>query len=106
MCLRRHPLIAQSYSRYAVRFAGGLPDWNSSPEADPAASPFDLPQSLSQAPGDTDSIVAHAASPAQDDPVGAAVSLIDGLHTFTGLPWWATVAVTALGIANTSAVNG
>lgn len=27
-----------------------------------------------------------------------AVSLIDGLHRATGLPWWATLSLTALGM--------
>ena len=28
-----------------------------------------------------------------------AVKLIDGMHTATGLPWWATLSLTALGIS-------
>ncbi len=27
----------------------------------------------------------------------AFVSLIDGLHSYTGLPWWATLSLTAVG---------
>ena len=91
---------AQHYSRYAFRFVSSLPDWKNTPaDADPAGSPFDLPEQQSQAPSDLD-LVAHASSPAQDSPVGAVVSLIDGLHSVTGLPWWATLSVTALGKAD------
>jgi len=32
-------------------------------------------------------------------PVVAAMQLIDGLHSATGIPWWATLAATALGEA-------
>lgn len=94
--LAHRPLFTtQLYSRYALRFASGLPDWNSSsPSANPAALPSDLLGKSSQAPAQFDLI---AAGPVQDGPVGAAVSVIDQLHSVTGLPWWATLSVTALG---------
>ena len=46
--------------------------------------------------------VSNSAAPelvdaAQGHPVGDAVSLIDALHSATGLPWWATLCLTALG---------
>lgn len=93
---------APSYSCYAVRFASSLPDWNSTAtDAVPASLPFDLPEQQSQAPTDF-AVLAHTTSPAQDGPVGAVVGLIDGLHSVTGLPWWATLSVTALGKADAS----
>lgn len=99
---RRPVSTAQAYSRYARRFASGLPDWSSSStSADPAALPSDLPEVWSQSSAHTDP-VANAADPVQDGPVAAAVSLIDHLHSVTGLPWWATLSATALGIASAS----
>lgn len=38
-----------------------------------------------------------AAASSSDGVIGTAMSLIDGLHNFTGLPWWATLSVTAVG---------
>ena len=85
------------YTRYAFRFVSNLPDWNSTPaDAVPTSLPFDLPEQQSQAPGDFD-VLAHSTSHPQESPVGAVVSLIDGLHSVTGLPWWATLSVTAIG---------
>ena len=99
LLLARRPLTnTQAHSRCALRFASGLPDWGrSSPLADPAASADHL-ENLPQASGHTD-LIANAAGHVQDGPVGAAVSLVDHLHSVTGLPWWATLSVTALGIA-------
>ena len=92
----------QFCSRYTYRFASSLPDWNSTPDdAVPASLPFDLLEQQSQAPSDFD-VVAHTTSPALDGPAGAAISLIDNLHSVTGLPWWATLSVTALGKADAS----
>ncbi|KAL3155998.1 hypothetical protein ABBQ32_012987 [Trebouxia sp. C0010 RCD-2024] len=96
LCHPRPLFTTLAYSRYALRLASGLPDWNSSsPSADPAALPSDLPDNWSQAPAHVDLV---AAGPVQDGPFGAAVSLIDHLHSVTGLPWWATLSVTALGV--------
>ena len=35
-------------------------------------------------------------------PIGSAVSLLEGFHTTTGLPWWAAIPITAVGILHTS----
>lgn len=101
----RHLSGAPASSRYAFRFASTLPDWtSSSADADPAGAPVDLQEPWSQAPGDAN-IIAQIASPALDGPIGAAISLIDGLHAVTGLPWWATVSVTAVGTVMPPAAN-
>lgn len=101
----RHLSGAPASSTFAFRFASTLPDWtSSSADADPAGSPVDLQEHWSQAPGDTD-VIAQTASPALDGPIGAAISLIDGLHTVTGLPWWATLSVTAVGTVMAPATN-
>ncbi len=81
-----------------VRFASTLPDASNSKAGDDVEnfSP------LSPEPWSTDvvvdhGVVEHVTGPSSDGPVGAAMSLIDGLHSTTGLPWWATLSVTALG---------
>ena len=40
---------------------------------------------------------AEVAAPDGFGPVVAAMQLIDGLHAATGLPWWATLSLTAVG---------
>ena len=45
---------------------------------------------------------AEMAAPDGFGPVVAAMQLIDGLHAATGLPWWATLSVTAVGEALSS----
>lgn len=60
--------------------------------------PSDSAQSAaaSSTPDSVDAVVLTDA--ASGHPVGDVVSLIHGFHDATGLPWWATLCLTALGI--------
>ena len=55
-------------------------------------------RSYSQA-GDTTDALASTGSEAAAGPVQAAMQAIDGLHSLTGLPWWAVMVVSAVGAA-------
>ena len=81
-----------------IRFASILSDASSSKagDGDVNLSP------LSPEPWPTDvvvdqSVVQHVTGPSTGGPIGAAMSIIDGLHSVTGLPWWTTLSVTAVG---------
>ncbi len=94
----RNLLFKKLQTDRQIRFASSLPDASNSKAGDDVEnlSP------LSPEPWSTDvvvdhSVVEHVTGPSSDGPVGAAMSLIDGLHSITGLPWWATLSVTALG---------
>ena len=94
----RNLLFKKLQTDRQIRFASSLPDASNSKAGDDVEnlSP------LSPEPWSTDvvvdhSVVEHVTGPSSDGPVGAAMSLIDGLHSVTGLPWWATLSVTALG---------
>ena len=58
----------------------------------PAKHDAFLPTDLANSQLDT-----TAAASSSDGVIGTAMSLIDGLHDFTGLPWWATLSLTAVG---------
>lgn len=51
----------------------------------------------------TGSLDSIQAANAPDGFVGTAMNLIDGFHSATGLPWWATLSVTAIGSTNVPA---
>ena len=94
----RNLLFKKLQTDRKIRFASSLPDASSSKagDGDVNLSP------LSPEPWPTDvvvdqGVVEHVTGPSSDGPIGAAMSLIDGLHSVTGLPWWTTLSVTALG---------
>ncbi|DBA80543.1 hypothetical protein WJX77_009280 [Trebouxia sp. C0004] len=95
----RNLLIKKLQKDRQIRFASSLPDTSNSKAGDDVETL--LP--LSPEPWPTDVVVDpclvdHVTGTSSDGPVGAAVSLIDGLQSTTGLPWWATLSVTALGV--------
>ncbi|KAL0046699.1 hypothetical protein WJX82_007754 [Trebouxia sp. C0006] len=90
----RNLLFKKFQTDRQVRFASTLPDASNSKAGDDVEN-FS-PQSPE--PWSTDVVIDHVTGPSSHGPVGTAMSLIDGLHSTTGLPWWATLSVTALGI--------
>ena len=89
----RNLLFKKFQTDRQVRFASTLPDASNSKAGDDVEN-FS-PQSPE--PWSTDVVIDHVTGPSSHGPVGTAMSLIDGLHSTTGLPWWATLSVTALG---------
>lgn len=94
----RNLLFKKSQTDRQIRFASSLPDASNSKAGDAVETLSPLtPEPWSSDVVVDHGIAEHVTDSSIDGPVGAAMSLIDGLHSITGLPWWSTLAVTALG---------
>ncbi|KAL0024349.1 hypothetical protein WJX79_002004 [Trebouxia sp. C0005] len=95
----RNLLFKKSQTDRQIRFASSLPDASNSKAGDAVETLSPLtPEPWSSDVVVDHGIAEHVTDSSIDGPVGAAMSLIDGLHSITGLPWWSTLAVTALGV--------
>ena len=108
-CVRNHP----EYSPYQKRLASNATSTtvaSSTATPDAASSSTDFASSLQEkwaadAATLLDEGVADLAGETLTDvglggysPVGLMESLLDGIHSFTGLPWWMTIVLTAIGL--------
>jgi len=100
-CVRTHP----SYSPYQKRLASNATD-----SAVAASTDFFASSSQEQWAADAAALVveegtAELAGETLTDmglggysPVGLMESILDGIHTLTGLPWWMTIVLTTVGL--------
>ena len=84
--------VGLQQQRYVSSLPGGWPNKNTEPVAE-------IPEPwLAVQHAVPNSVASDLPGVSQAGPVGSAMDLINGLHTVTGLPWWATLSLTALGI--------